>query len=421
MEANDKLFARTGDLVAFCVALLVIFFLNLSLEWKEYSKVVEFPYCKTISEVKSVNTRIKNGAPYSSVEFESVDGYRFYSAKNINMGAIDSKIVEVTFDSSKLSFFDFLRGFRTRSFDVAVMGVKDDAQSVFKTFIANRHNDERLKKLFVSLFFETRLPDFLQQKINEFGLSAVMSLSGLNLSLLVGLIFLVITPPYRYIQDIYFPYRNRNFDILLFALVVMIFYAYLAGFAKPFMRALIMALTAFILSLRGIKIINFTTLAVTLAIMIAFSPRSLFSIGLWLSVIGVYYIFIFLRQTNFSKVWQSYLFLGVFVFLAMSVIARFLFPLFSLAQLSSPITSVLFDFFYPIEVVLHIFGFGYLFDKLLTRGLDIDVSSLSIPTPELFFYIFLLLSVLSYFRKEAFWLLCFSSATFTAISVFVAF
>lgn len=299
MTTSSVLFHSKKEVGAFCIALLFIFCINLSVQWRTFSAITAYPYYKTIAEIKSVNIREKNNRVYSAIEFESSDGYRFYSAKNINMTQLNERFVEVIFDSSKLTFIDFLRGFRARTFDITPINTEDSSlRKTICTFIASQHEDSRLQKLFVSLFFETRLSDELQQKINEFGLSAVMSLSGLNLTLLVGLIFFVLTPPYRYIQDRYFPYRNRTLDLLLIALTIMIFYAYLADFSKPFVRALVMALIALILSLRGIKILNIQTLILTIAVIVAFSPRSLFSIGLWLSVAGVYYIFLFLRHTQ---------------------------------------------------------------------------------------------------------------------------
>jgi competence protein ComEC len=418
---ENRLFGSFKELFIFIFVLLSIFFINLFLQWQTYKDITSYPYCKTKAEIKSVNIRDKNGSLYSSMEFQSVDGYRFYSAKHIDTTRFEGKNVEVVFDSSKVTFVDFLRGFRAKTFDVTPLPTqKRTIQKFFKDFIADQHSDERLKKLFVSLFFETRLPDDLQQKINEFGLSAVMSLSGLNLTLLVGLIFFVLNKPYRFMQDRYFPYRNRNFDILFFALILMFFYAYLADFSKPFSRALVMAIIAFILSARGVKIINFTTLFVTILVLIALSPSAFFSIGLWLSVAGVYYIFLFLRQTSGLDARQSYILLALFVFLAMSVVARYLFPVFTMAQLSSPITSVLFDFFYPVEVVLHIFGLGWMFDFVLLEGLELTTSSIDLYTPAWFFYIFIALSVGAYFKKEAFWLLNICATLFMVASIAVA-
>ena len=420
MESR-KLFETRKDFLTFCLVVFCIFIINLFFSWQTYSKITAYSYCKTKAEVRSVNIRQKDSTLYSAIEFVSIDGYRFYSSKYYNATNLQGEVVEVVFDSSKIGFIDFLRGFRAKCFDIEIVqNEPKKLQKIASEFIASQHEDERLQKIFVSLFFETRLPDNLQKKINEFGLSAVMSLSGLNLTLLVGLIFMVLNRPYRFFQERYFPYRNRNFDILLFSLSIMIFYAYLVDFTKPFVRALIMACVAFVLSLRGIKIVSFSTLFMTMVIIVAFSPSSLFSIGLWLSFAGVYYIFLFLHNMSELNGVKSYLLLGVFVFLTMSVIARILFPLFSLAQLSSPITSILFDFFYPVEVVLHLVSLGWIFDALLVWGLDISVESIELATPDWFFYFFVCLSIAAYFRREAFWSIFATATMFTIISTLVA-
>lgn len=421
-SCQQKFFHSNYEFLFFCTTMFVILCINTLLEWQVYSKITTYPYYQTKADIKSVNIRHKENKTYSAMEFESIDGYKFYSAKSYSTESLNEKTVLVIFDTSKLTFMEFLKGFRTKTYEILPVQTDDNSlKKQIRDYISSQHDDERLQKIFVSLFFETRLPDDLQNKINEFGLSAVMSLSGLNLTLLIALIFIISTPLYRFFQDKYFPFRNRKVDILLFALILMIFYAYLADFSKPFVRALVMALILFFLALRGKKLLNIQTLIATLIIIISFSPRSLFSIGLWLSVTGVYYIFLFLHHTQNIKGWKNYILLGIYLFLTMSVVARYMFPTFTLAQLTSPVTSILFDFFYPIEVVLHIFGIGWIFDSILLSAMEISVTKIEIQTADWFFYIFILASLLAYKRRELFFFTAIASSVFAAISIVIVY
>ena len=66
-----------------------------------------------------------------------------------------------------------------------------------------------------------------------------------------------------------------------------------------------MLLVGFILYDRGIEIISMQTLFVSVVLLIVFFPRLFFALGFWLSVAGVFYIFLFLLYFKYlSKVKQ---------------------------------------------------------------------------------------------------------------------
>lgn len=321
------------------------------------------------------------------------------------------------FDSSKIDFVDFLKGSRTKVIELVPFEHEPSSlKRSFYDFIASQHEDADMRELFVSLFFETRLSDKLQQKINDFGLSAVMSLSGLNLTLLSALIFFILGPPYKLLQERYFPYRDRNFDITVIVLITMSFYAYLTGFADPFIRALAMAFIAFWLVSRGVQIANLSTLGVTVITILAFSPRAFFSLGFWLSVVGVYYIFLFLKYAKKLPNWAKIALLSIYVYTSMGVIARSIFGGFSPWQLTSPITSMIFDFFYPVAVVLHIIGLGWLFDGVFEKALLIPTQSMSLLAPWWFSGLFVIVSGMAWKSGLAFWLTAIFGVLFTSFS-----
>jgi competence protein ComEC len=418
---ENPLFGTRAEAIWFWALLSVIFLFTLTSEYQNFKKIKEYPYYKTTAEVRSVNIRDRNGSPYSAIELRCEDGQRIFCAQRFDASALSSRSVKVIFDSSKIGFVDFLKGSRAKVFELVPL--EHEVHSLkhgFYDFIASQHEDADMRELFVSLFFETRLSDKLQQKINDFGLSAVMSLSGLNLTLLSALIFFVLAPLYKLLQERYFPYRDRNLDITVVVLVMMSFYAYLTGFADPFIRALAMAFIAFWLISRGVRITNLATLGITIVTILAFSPRAFFSLGFWLSVIGVYFIFLFLKHTKKLANWAKIALLSIFVYTSMGVIARSIFGGFSPWQITSPVTSMIFDFFYPVAVVLHIVGFGWLFDGIFEKALLIPTQSMILLAPWWFSSLFVVVSIAAWRSELAFWLTAIFGVLFT-FSSFLSF
>jgi competence protein ComEC len=147
------------------------------------------------------------------------------------------------------------------------------------------------------------------------------------------------------------------------------------------------------------------TLFITLALVLALFPKLLFSIGFWLSVAGVFYIFLFfIYFSKLGKVKQFFL-LPVWVYLMMLPYSLAIFGNFTLYHPLSIVASILFSIFYPLALLLHFLGFGDLLDTPLRLLLNAAPHTLHTKLPLGFFSLGLLLSLGAVFSRRVLYLL----------------
>jgi len=148
------------------------------------------------------------------------------------------------------------------------------------------------------------------------------------------------------------------------------------GFIASFLRAFLMSVAGFYMICKKIKILNFYTLFGVILFSVALFPQLLFSVGFYFSCLGVFYIFVYLLYfaPKFNLVANSLL-LNLYVFFAMEVAVLYFFPLISLLQFSVLAINYLFGVFYPLSFLLHLFGYGDIFDEILSKMLAFRLSS----------------------------------------------
>jgi len=92
----------------------------------------------------------------------------------------------------------------------------------------------------------------------------------------------------------------------------------------------------------------------------------LVSLSFWLSVAGVFYIFLLLQYTQaYSAKVISFIFIPLGIFVLMLPVVHGIFGVTSIYQLLSPLLSILFVPFYPLAMLLHLLGIGGIFDHAL--------------------------------------------------------
>jgi len=147
------------------------------------------------------------------------------------------------------------------------------------------------------------------------------------------------------------------------------------------------------------------TLFVTITLLLVLFPRLLFSIGFWLSVFGVFYIFLFLIHfKHLSTVWK-FLLVEFSTYLLMLPLALALFGTFGIYHPFSIILSMLFILFYPLSIFLHIIGFGSLFDGLLQSLIILGEVKHVVPLGMPFLALHIALSFWAIFKKLGMWVL----------------
>ena len=136
------------------------------------------------------------------------------------------------------------------------------------------------------------------------------------------------------------------------------------------------------------------TLFISVLLLLALWPKLLFSLGFWLSVSGVYSIFLYLFYFKKAPWYISILAVPTWVYLMMTPIALVLFGMYSIYHSLSIVWSILFTLFYPLALLLHLLGWGTLMDGILEHLLvyPITIETFDIPIEWLIGYLLLALS-----------------------------
>ncbi len=131
----------------------------------------------------------------------------------------------------------------------------------------------------------------------------LIAISGLHLGLVAGGAFvlfnlLIKTLPLRHLLSSDFQLKvlqqNNQLIVIVFTLLVTLFYAYLADFSVPTLRALLMLMVYWFAKFLRIKLSVTRLFLLTLFLIILFLPFSLISTSFWLSFYAVSIIFILL-------------------------------------------------------------------------------------------------------------------------------
>ncbi len=166
-----------------------------------------------------------------------------------------------------------------------------------------------------------------------------------------------------------------------------------------------MLIIGFFLYDRGIKIISMQTLLLTIMLLLSFFPKLFFALGFWLSVAGVFYIFLFLIHfKHLSKIWQ-FIIIPFWVYIMMLPYSLVIFGAFSIYHPLSIIWTTIFTLFYPLSIVLHVVGFGDIFDGVLGSFISLSQDSISLHVQNLYLHVEIVLSLLSIFYKRFIWML----------------
>ena len=346
------------------------------------------------------------GDAYDKITLETKEGLTIYTSLKLSPTTITHHEVNITVPWREISLKEFYQGVYMGDVNVTSKPTPPSGVTPYlRAFIASQHATQEMKELFGALFFDDPISLELQEKVSLFGLAAVLSLSGLNVGILTVLILFLLKPLYTFFQKRYFPYRSRQGDLMFIVMVLMVGYLVVVDFTPSFLRAVVMMVVGFLFYAKRIEIFSFASVLSVVLLILAFVPAFVFSRGFWLSVAGVYFIYLFLHYWGKWEGWKVYVGLTFWIYVIMLPIIHTLFPLFSQLQLTSPFTSMAYDLFYPLSVVLHMVGWGGVMDDALSSFLSISASGRTLQTPLWFFYLYVVTALLSWREEIAFWLL----------------
>lgn len=380
---------------------LTAFFINLSIEYSKYQELIDEEIYETKVEVQNIYEKEK----YDVLKLKNANFTIFTNFdKNTQVSKYD--ILNLAIITIDITFIEYLKGFYVKSVYFDKLEKQESFSSRLVNYSASQHHNEMITELFSALFFAKPISKELREVCTNYGISHLIALSGFHLAVLSFIIYGIVYYPYAFFHLRYFPYRNKRFDILLITLVLLFSYLIFTGFVASLTRAFVMMTMGIYLLRCNIKLFSFTTLFVVLGFVLALFPKYIFSLSLWFSIFGVFYIFLYIQYFKDIKNKLLHLLLFNFwIYLAMNPLVHYFFPLTTYEQMLSPFLTMAFTLFYPLELFAHIFSFGGFLDEYILMFLSYEFKTFDKVTSLWFLVLFMVFSFYAIFNKKAFYFL----------------
>jgi len=411
MLERVSLFSSKKETFLFLLFAFFLFLISISYEFYSYKKFTAFDSQLVNAKVlyqyeKSKLTKSGKTKTYQVLKLKSDDGLVFYTIASKDLPSIKNRKVELEIWAGEISFYEYLRTFFAFS-KIIEVSQDESLKAKIQQNIQMQHTNKDIVSIYQALYLAKPLKYELQSLFSSLGISHLIAISGFHLGVLSGVLFFLIKMPYKFLQNRYFPYRSYKLDS--FFIIIFVLFLYLIFLESPpsLLRAFMMLLVGFILYDRGVKIISMQTLFVSVILLLALFPKLIFALGFWLSVAGVFYIFLFLIHfKELSKWWQFFL-LPIWIYIMMLPYSLGIFSNFSLYHPLSIIWTSIFVVFYPLSLLLHFLGFGDLLDFALRFLLELDVNAKSVELHYSWLFFEILLSVLSIYKRSFVFVLLF--------------
>ncbi|MEA2028640.1 MAG: ComEC/Rec2 family competence protein [Campylobacterota bacterium] len=382
----------------------MILALRLGFIYSEYREFITKPFFFTTAKVLHQYPKEGKYGSYKLLKLHTQEGLTLYlSARDQDFS--NAKVRIQIFPTQKIGYQEYLNGFFIKGYLKEVTYLKSNTfKEKLKHNIKAQHTHHEMIEFYHAIYLATPLSREFRQKVATLGVSHLIALSGLHLTILSSVIFFILWLLYHPLQKRYFPYRHAFIDIGLMVLLALGFYTYFVGMPPSLVRSYAMLVIGWIALVMGFRLLSFEFLLVVVLALLALFPKLIVSLALWFSISGVFYIYLIDHYTQAiqSKVVKTILFpIGIYLF--MLPITHLFFDTTALVQLSSPLTSILFTFFYPFSIGLHLIGQGGLLDSMLLNffalgseesyGILLDIS---------LFVGYLVLSIASIWSRIAF-------------------
>ena len=374
--APVPLFNSYKEAIAFLLVALSFFVLHVSIIYIGYEDFIkDGRHLVQGVVVKHENRLSKKGKPYQLLHVKSPEFLIYTVSWDESLHVRVGQYINLTIINENISFKDYLsERFFAPSFGHHPLRKSEEGlREKLYVSIASQHESPKLQNLFGALFLGMPVNSDLRQDISHWGVAHLVAISGFHLGVLMFLGYGLLRPLYSYFQSRFFPYRNRHVDVGITLFVLAFGYMWLIDFTPSFVRSWVMAVVGFWLLYRHVKLLSFGTLWVCVVVLVVLFPNLLFHIGFLFSVLGVFYIFLYLHHFKdmFNRQWVHAIFLNIWVFLGMVIPVHYWFGLISFQQLSAVPLSLVFFLFYPFTGLLHVIGFGGAMDGVLEDMLSL--------------------------------------------------
>ena len=363
---KPKLFSDRRDFLIFAFVILALMLGRLFFSYQAYTAFIAKPFYYTTAKVLNVYPKERKGRQYTVLKLLSEEGLHFFTSTPDQKHWMGKKLRLEIYPSAHIHFFGYLGSFYVKSRIKKILPSSPEPKDLLMQRIASQHAHPMMQSFYQAIFFASPLSKALREKISLLGVSHLVALSGFHLGILWSLVYGVLLLLYRPLQLRYFPYRYSLLDMGLVTILCLGIYLWFVDFPPSLMRSYAMVLVGWIVILVGMDLMSFAFLATVGLTLLALFPALLVSLGFWLSMAGVFYIFLLLQYTKgVHKGIISLLVIPVGIFVLMLPVVHTVFGLTTPYQLLSPLLSLLFIPFYPLVIVLHLLGSGNLLDGSL--------------------------------------------------------
>ncbi len=425
MIQKVNLFLNKKELFIVVITLFLFILSRLFISYINYKDFISKPFYYTNAKVITIYPQSAKNIQDSSqlVKVKSKEGYIFFIYLNSKRSFKNQKVRVKLIPNKEIRFIDFMTisFFKYKIKDIFLTKNIESKFEILQKEIISQHKNNFISEFYSAIFLATPISKELRLQVSKLGVSHLIALSGFHLSILWIFIYKLIAIPYKYTQKRYFPYRHSLLDIGFITILTLGFYLWFVDMPPSLIRSYSMILFAWILTLLGIEIFSFSFLLMIVLGLLSIDISLFFSIAFWLSVSGVFYIYLIgLHTKNIKNKIFKYLIFPIGIFFLMLPVVHTIFDITSILQPFSILLSLIFILFYPISIFLHILGYGYIFDKYLLLLIDVSSKELSYLMPLTFdiLLIYLIVSITSIFSKNIFWFLVLISISY-AIYLFI--
>ena len=363
---KPELFSNSKEFIGVSVLLVLLLFIHLSFKYYSYQTFISKPFYYTYAEVLNAYSKKKNNRVYQVIKLRSDEGYTFYTTTHRRETFAHKRLRLQIFPDKGIDFWEYLGTFYVKSKIKHQEKLPDTFKTSLKKSVALQHREHNLQQFYNAIFFATPLDAHLREHIAKLGVSHLVALSGFHIGILWGLIYGILLLLYSPLQQRFFPYRFALFDVGLVAMLILGTYVWFVGSPASLLRSYAMVFVGWAVLLMGLELLSFRFLSLVMLLLLVIFPSLLVSLGFWLSVTGVFYIFLLLRYFDSTNKWiVTLLVIPLGIFMLMLPIVHTVFGMTSSYQLLSPLLSILFVPFYPLVMLLHLLGLGGILDSVL--------------------------------------------------------
>ncbi len=409
-----SLFSQKNEFLFFLLASAFILAYSLLIQYQHYKQLTRFDSALIDAKVLKQYTKNKNGKTYQVLKLQSEQGFTFYTTAKKSLINVKGKTLKLEIFATEITFYEYFTHFYAYS---KILGIdaNESLKEILNSYIDHSHQDAKIASIYKALYTANGLDYDLQKTFSSLGVSHLLAISGFHLGVLSAVLYLILTPIYKFFQNRFFPYRSSNRDIFIIISTTLLSYLFFLDTPPSLLRAFAMLIVGFFLYDRHINIISMQTLFISVVLLLVFLPRLFFSLGFWLSVSGVFYIFLFLLYFKHLSRLKQFVLLPIWVYLMMLPFSIVIFGGFSIYHPLSIIWTTLFSIFYPLSILLHLIGFGDLLDRILNNFISLSYSNSEITLNFKYLYIQIALSFLALWRKWFLWTLQIHSLYFLYI------